>query len=238
MNVFFTCKNTLVIMLQLYRLYVVHSEGRKKPPKKSKTPDFELTSISIVAKPEMYGLKADGKRRYKKNVIEDSSLDNMRDYVDESKFSSDFDEMVEYEERKRKKLRNLQNTRKDTGYSTGSSHTSCTRAALSADERRVHGISGIKAKHSNRKGDDSRPIKIRKPVELSDESPEMKVKHEKQRRKKKIESDVSEQSESDNDSEYENKKAVKRKTVETKVKKVEKKKGKIVEISSSDRSSE
>ncbi|XP_069691931.1 transmembrane protein 26 [Periplaneta americana] len=29
MNVFFTCKNTLVIVLQLYRLYVVHSETRK-----------------------------------------------------------------------------------------------------------------------------------------------------------------------------------------------------------------
>lgn len=29
MNVFFTCKNTLVILLQLYRLYVVQSESRK-----------------------------------------------------------------------------------------------------------------------------------------------------------------------------------------------------------------
>ncbi|XP_055636170.1 transmembrane protein 26 [Toxorhynchites rutilus septentrionalis] len=29
MNIFFTCKNTLVILLQLYRLYVVHSENRK-----------------------------------------------------------------------------------------------------------------------------------------------------------------------------------------------------------------
>lgn len=29
MNVFFTCKNTLVILLQLYRLYVVHTENHK-----------------------------------------------------------------------------------------------------------------------------------------------------------------------------------------------------------------
>uniref|UniRef100_A0A182YHH0 Uncharacterized protein n=1 Tax=Anopheles stephensi TaxID=30069 RepID=A0A182YHH0_ANOST len=29
MNIFFTCKNTLVILLQLYRLYVVNSENRK-----------------------------------------------------------------------------------------------------------------------------------------------------------------------------------------------------------------
>lgn len=29
MNVFFACKNTLVIMLQLYRLLVVHAESKK-----------------------------------------------------------------------------------------------------------------------------------------------------------------------------------------------------------------
>ncbi|KAF2903809.1 hypothetical protein ILUMI_02361 [Ignelater luminosus] len=50
MNVFFTCKNTLVILLQLYRLHVVYSESRKKPRKDN----FELTSISIISKPDMY----------------------------------------------------------------------------------------------------------------------------------------------------------------------------------------
>ncbi|XP_077301614.1 transmembrane protein 26 [Arctopsyche grandis] len=34
MNVFFTCKNTLVILLQIYRLYVVHSETNKSKNKK------------------------------------------------------------------------------------------------------------------------------------------------------------------------------------------------------------
>lgn len=45
MNVFFTCKNTLVILLQLYRLYVVHSEHNKK-----KSADEELTHVSIISK--------------------------------------------------------------------------------------------------------------------------------------------------------------------------------------------
>ncbi|CAO1397833.1 unnamed protein product [Diamesa hyperborea] len=36
MNVFFTCKNTLVILLQLYRLYVVQSENNKSKSKKKK----------------------------------------------------------------------------------------------------------------------------------------------------------------------------------------------------------
>lgn len=40
MNVFFTCKNTLVILLQLYRLYVVYSESRKNNLKKRKMRNF------------------------------------------------------------------------------------------------------------------------------------------------------------------------------------------------------
>lgn len=50
MNVFFTCKNTLVILLQLYRLYVVNSEHRKNRQKD----DFQLTNISIISKPDIY----------------------------------------------------------------------------------------------------------------------------------------------------------------------------------------
>ncbi|XP_050072120.1 transmembrane protein 26 [Anopheles maculipalpis] len=36
MNIFFTCKNTLVILLQLYRLYVVNSENRKAAANKKR----------------------------------------------------------------------------------------------------------------------------------------------------------------------------------------------------------
>lgn len=47
MNVFFACKNTLVIMLQLYRLVVVHAESRKAHKlAKSHRYDHEIYTIS------------------------------------------------------------------------------------------------------------------------------------------------------------------------------------------------
>lgn len=49
MNIFFTCKNTLVIILQLYRLHVVYGESKKGKKKKGGA-DFELTNISIISK--------------------------------------------------------------------------------------------------------------------------------------------------------------------------------------------
>lgn len=105
MNVFFTCKNTLVILLQLYRLYVVYSENKKKRKKKRKKNDFELTNISIISKPDMYTdhRKKSPKRKQKKNIE-----------------TSESEESSECYEVKRK----LKNYRKDTGYSTASSHTS------------------------------------------------------------------------------------------------------------------
>ena len=49
MNIFFTCKNTLVILLQLYRLYVVQTENRSKVKKKS-----EVSNISIISREDIY----------------------------------------------------------------------------------------------------------------------------------------------------------------------------------------
>lgn len=50
MNVFFTCKNTLVILLQLYRLYVVHSENRKTKKKiKMRSKGEELTEVYVIS---------------------------------------------------------------------------------------------------------------------------------------------------------------------------------------------
>lgn len=86
MNVFFTCKNTLVILLQLYRLYVVYSEHRKRRPKD----DFELTNISIISKPDMYGRKKlKGKNKPKKSrakvakVYSEESEDPSEDFSEE-----------------------------------------------------------------------------------------------------------------------------------------------------------
>lgn len=85
MNVFFTCKNTLVILLQLYRLYVVYSENRKKEVKK----DHELTSISIISKPDMYDGRT--KNRNKKHRKEKSSKSEKLKVPDESECTEDDD---------------------------------------------------------------------------------------------------------------------------------------------------
>lgn len=51
MNIFFTCKNTLVILLQMYRLYVVYTERNRKP---SEADDVELQSnISIISRSDL-----------------------------------------------------------------------------------------------------------------------------------------------------------------------------------------
>lgn len=51
MNIFFTCKNTLVILLQIYRLYVVYTEHDRKP---SDADDVEVQSnISIISRSDL-----------------------------------------------------------------------------------------------------------------------------------------------------------------------------------------
>lgn len=52
MNIFFTCKNTLVILLQLYRLYVVQTENRSKRNKRYSKMD--VSNISIISRGDMY----------------------------------------------------------------------------------------------------------------------------------------------------------------------------------------
>ncbi|KYN28357.1 hypothetical protein ALC57_02226 [Trachymyrmex cornetzi] len=46
MNIFFTCKNTLVILLQLYRLYVVQTENKSKRNKKYCKRVLNINTIS------------------------------------------------------------------------------------------------------------------------------------------------------------------------------------------------
>lgn len=51
MNIFFTCKNTLVILLQIYRLYVVYTEVNRKP---SDADDIEVQSnISVISRSDL-----------------------------------------------------------------------------------------------------------------------------------------------------------------------------------------
>ncbi|KAG4076381.1 hypothetical protein HA402_005824 [Bradysia odoriphaga] len=119
MNVFFTCKNTLVILLQLYRLYVVHTENRKANKKKmlaerdrSKKRN-ELNEMNQFNDIYIISSGKFDKKKHKRNTIADIS-DN--------------------ENRRRRKTHGKSNTappnmsststRKDTGYSTASSQAS------------------------------------------------------------------------------------------------------------------
>ncbi|XP_011211776.1 transmembrane protein 26 [Bactrocera neohumeralis] len=110
MSVFFTCKNTLVIVLQLYRLYVVNAEfwknrreqksgGDKSQHYKSRrrAQDPDANSIYMISTER----GTDVKRKIQK----------ARDYAE--------DEFVT--RKKNKKDKSKKHKRKDTGYSTASS---------------------------------------------------------------------------------------------------------------------
>ncbi|XP_044731818.1 LOW QUALITY PROTEIN: transmembrane protein 26 [Chrysoperla carnea] len=96
MNVFFTCKNTLVILLQLYRLYVVYSENHQpKSSKQRSKRDFELSTISIIAKSHLdsnIGNNPHCKRVNKQRVIADKdAIRAIKNYIIESDKSSGYE---------------------------------------------------------------------------------------------------------------------------------------------------
>lgn len=62
MNVFFTCKNTLVILLQLYRLCVVQSESKARR-RRRKIHRQKQYYVSVVSHPDSYGCKSRNKRK-------------------------------------------------------------------------------------------------------------------------------------------------------------------------------
>uniref|UniRef100_A0A336M1F4 CSON007663 protein n=1 Tax=Culicoides sonorensis TaxID=179676 RepID=A0A336M1F4_CULSO len=114
MNVFFTCKNTLVILLQLYRLYVVHTENHKNKKKLQKSKyapknrkyqrEFERGygwDVRSFDPGDIYMISNGKFDRPKRN----------RKYYDD-----DFTEVSE------KRSKKNQRSRKDTGYSTASSN--------------------------------------------------------------------------------------------------------------------
>ena len=88
MNIFFTCKNTLVILLQLYRLYVVQSENKRKS-KQEIYKKYEIPGISIISRHNVHkDIKSeecieDRKRRIAKKLI-----------VEENVFDSDNSEKI------------------------------------------------------------------------------------------------------------------------------------------------
>lgn len=66
MNIFFTCKNTLVIILQFYRLYVVQQEKNKELSKMQKAV-VSKNVANAVERAAMMGPQNEGKKRLVKN---------------------------------------------------------------------------------------------------------------------------------------------------------------------------
>ncbi|XP_017758999.1 PREDICTED: transmembrane protein 26 [Eufriesea mexicana] len=116
MNIFFTCKNTLVILLQLYRLYVVQTENRNKRKKKS-----EIPNISIISREDIY------KDVRNKKISEEKRIKKRRDKDVEANYT-DSEETTEKADKFDSSPRNIthskRKTRQDTGYSTSSSRNS------------------------------------------------------------------------------------------------------------------
>ncbi|KAJ6635567.1 Transmembrane protein [Pseudolycoriella hygida] len=127
MNVFFTCKNTLVILLQLYRLYVVHTENRKANKKKMlaerdrSRKRNELNEMNQFNDIYIISSGKFDKKKHKRNAVCDIGDNDNRN--------------------RRRKTQGKQvpptssSTRKDTGYSTASSQTNHS----SNDERHKTG---------------------------------------------------------------------------------------------------
>ncbi|XP_015592401.1 transmembrane protein 26 [Cephus cinctus] len=120
MNIFFTCKNTLVILLQLYRLYVVQSESKNKR-KKSKGERYEMTNISIISRGDMCkdvrGKRYQEEKKKKKRKDRDAEAN-----LSDSEYSTE--DMDRYDLSPRNVERSKRRTRQDTGYSTSSSRNS------------------------------------------------------------------------------------------------------------------
>ncbi|XP_030754883.1 uncharacterized protein LOC115881510 [Sitophilus oryzae] len=177
MNVFFTCKNTLVILLQIYRLYVVYSEHNKKED------DVELTDISIISKGDVYsGSRKGNKGNYKEKVrkVKSSRRVESSDEGDSEDGSS-----------KKKKAKSL---RKDTGYSTGSSHTSTKHPKKPVESREVPPDQKKVNKQKLRRSD--KETKGRKKLEevLSEEDQSSEHSSYKPKQKEKLRSDRSQRS--------------------------------------------
>ncbi|XP_012060631.1 PREDICTED: LOW QUALITY PROTEIN: uncharacterized protein LOC105623868 [Atta cephalotes] len=116
MNIFFTCKNTLVILLQLYRLYVVQTENKSKKYNKR-----DVLNINTISRSDMYKdvrMRAlQDKNKYKNRYDKDieanySETEDSREDIDKFDLSP-----KNIKDSKRK-------NRQDTGYSTSSSRNS------------------------------------------------------------------------------------------------------------------
>ncbi|XP_012536452.1 transmembrane protein 26 [Monomorium pharaonis] len=119
MNIFFTCKNTLVILLQLYRLYVVQTENRSKRNKIYNKMD--VSNISIISRGDMY------KDVRMRNSRDNNRHKNRRDKDVEANYSETEDSREDddkFDSSPKHVGRIKRKNRQDTGYSTSSSRNS------------------------------------------------------------------------------------------------------------------
>ncbi|EZA62467.1 hypothetical protein X777_10097 [Ooceraea biroi] len=119
MNIFFTCKNTLVILLQLYRLYVVQSEIKNKRVHK-KYNKMEVSNISIISRGDMYKdvrMKSFRDNKHKRRRDKDVEAN----YTESEDSTEDIDK---FDSSPKNIARSKRKTRQDTGYSTSSSRNS------------------------------------------------------------------------------------------------------------------
>lgn len=196
MNIFFTCKNTLVIVLQLYRLHVVYSENKKH--KKKRNENFELTNISIISKGDMYRSKRSNKKREPSRPTHHDGRSKRRNTTESEK--SNEDDYYSENETKTRHTRTKTN-RKDTGYSTGSSLGS-TRKHLNEKSKKPERV----ASKSRRSGEDNDEIQPKRPHRRDKQKLVRTDKHTKGHRK---EEDIfSEESQSDLYTDNETKKNV------------------------------
>ncbi|XP_043274796.1 transmembrane protein 26 [Venturia canescens] len=157
MNIFFTCKNTLVILLQLYRLYVVQSESKhKRKRRKLRNDAYEMPSISIISRGDVYkdtrGKSFPDERRRKHRRVHDIEM----------RFSNSEDsteELDRYELSPRNLERSKRKTRQDTGYSTSSSRNSSKKDKLKKRESKKN---SSRHEESTRKEDSSEDDKHNK----------------------------------------------------------------------------
>ncbi|XP_053691206.1 transmembrane protein 26 [Sabethes cyaneus] len=147
MNIFFTCKNTLVILLQLYRLYVLNSENRKAAKKSSTSEWKKKPNNARSARPA----KQQQLRKTHRRKVADLNEEDIHDA------------------RKLKQQRKSRSTssklRKDTGYSTASSPTAVnqrknkTKTTGEVEARKKHNKKGHEKSRKGRSTtlmDDSR----------------------------------------------------------------------------------
>ncbi|XP_036675523.2 transmembrane protein 26 [Drosophila suzukii] len=124
MNVFFTCKNSLVIILQLYRLYVVNAEfwKNRRESRMAKSRQFQSRrKVQDADQNSIYMISNERSGDVKKKIRKAKD----KEYVEQEAM---------YSKKKKDKKDKKKRKRKDTGYSTASSQNLYSTKASGTDK--------------------------------------------------------------------------------------------------------